>query len=230
MKSTSPFADYFDITFLINRTPRKDRLEHCEAQELKYGLDLTRFEAHEASNCIVEGQPNGNFACTASHRGVLEAICNGGYRRALVLEDDFQVVEPGMFPQDPHKDRLPFEAQWAQIVPEIPKDWDLLYLGGHYAERPLERVSKHILRTGRMLTTSSYAITAEAARKMAPHIYGVGPIDNLFWSWNFTLKSYCVDPRLFVQRPDVSDLHHQHENYVGAMLADQHGGWKLSEV
>lgn len=218
----SAFEDFFDAIFCINRTARRDRwnsvLEQCE----RFGLErVQRFEAHEG--VMIDGSPfNGNFGCTASHRGVLEVIAHEGYERALVLEDDFCIVEPGQFAQDPVKDRLPFHAAWAKIEPEIPRDFDLLYLGAHFAEDLRQRVSPHIVRTGRVLTTSSYAVTASFARRMAPHIYGAAPVDNLFWHWNLTGNSYCVMPRLIVQAAGASDLSGHAQDYIGAMLDGSH--------
>jgi hypothetical protein len=228
------FADYWDKIILINRAVRTDRLRRCGEIFRVYGMaeKVVLFEAHEGT--MLDGSFSGNHGCTASHRGVLELVAHEGWNRVLVLEDDFEPVEPGLFPQDAEgraMGRKSFEQQWTEIVPHIPPNWELLYIAGHYAEKPKARVAPHIIRTRRMLTTSSYGITAVAARIMAPHIYGVGPIDNLFHHWNERMESYCVSPRLIVQRPDMSDLHHQPENYVGAMLADVHGdGWKLSEI
>lgn len=227
--------EVFDQFVIIGSAKhRPDRLAHAHAQ--LEALDLpwpklpsrpmdryVHFEAHWKPD--VGNGPSGNAGCTASHRGVMELIAHHGWERTLVLEDDFTIANPGNA-FVPAQDTA---ALFAEAMKEVPDDWDLLYLGGHYAEKP-KRISKHVFRTGRMLTTSSYGITLAQARKMAPHIYGEGPIDNLFWRFNLEDKSYCLEPRLFVQYANHSDLHDKYEDYRGAMLARKHVAFNLDEV
>lgn len=210
---------YFDATICINRDARPDRWQHFKEQCARYGIYSTRFRAHDGA--MPDGSFNGNFGCTASHRGVLELIAHHGWKRTLIFEDDAEVVEPGRY-GDHAVGRLPFAQQWEQIVPEIPDDWDMLYLGGHYGSPPLSRVSPHVIRINTMLTTSSYAVTAKFARKVAPHIYGGGPIDSLYGQFQPGHKCYCVQPRLFVQYTNVSDLQHREMENAQCMLDPNH--------
>ncbi len=189
----SAFEDYWDRIICINRTERRDRWAHVVEQCRHFGLErVERFEAHEGT--MQDGTFNGNHGCTASHRGVLELIAHHGWGRTLVLEDDFEILHPD------------FHARWESMIPEVPHNWDMLYLGGHYAEAPIVRHSPHVIRMGRMLTTSSYGITLEMARRMAPHVYGVGPIDTLYGNWHRANRCYIFDPRLMVQYTNLSDL------------------------
>jgi hypothetical protein len=82
----------------------------------------------------------------------------------------------------------------------------MLFLGRHFAEMPQARRSPHVIKIGRMLTTSTYGITCEFARKIAPYIFGVGPIDVLLGQWQRENECYCVDPTLFVQYTSKSDI------------------------
>lgn len=198
--------DYFDEIIVINRDARTDRMEHFNAMCAALNIRASRFRAHEGTQ--LNGKFDGNFGCTSSHRGVLELIAHHGWPRTLIFEDDAEAVEPGRY-GDHTSMRLPFQQQWDAIVPEIPETWDMLYLGGHYGSMPIARISPHILRIHTMLTTSSYAVTAEFARKVAPHIYGHGPIDSLYFGFQPNHKCYCVQPRLFVQYTNVSDLQHR---------------------
>ncbi len=214
--------EFFDQIVLINRASRTDRLAHARAQSIIGGFAFDRiFVAHEGTQ--LDGTFNGNFGCVASHRGVLELICHHGWQRTLILEDDFEIVRPG-YESDHCKNRLPFEAQWAKMEPEIPPDWDMLYLGGHYAAPAKERTSEHVIRCGRMFTTSSYAVTHAFARRICPHIQGAGPIDSLLGYWHDLpdVKAYIFTPRLMVQYENTSDLQHRVMNNARCMLDPNH--------
>ncbi len=200
---------YFSKILCINLDRRADRWLHCLAQFAKYGLTkVERFEAH--GDVMMEGKVNGNAGCTASHRGILELICHHKWPRTLVLEDDFEMI---------HDD---FHARFEAMLPEVPNDWDMLYLGGHYAEKPIARISPHVIRMGKMLTTSSYGITYEMARKMAPHISGIGPIDQLYGGYHHEAKCYIFQPRLIVQYTNYSDLMEQEQKNDWPMTDTYH--------
>lgn len=211
--------DYFEKIIWINRDSRRDRRVHFMEQCSRYGFSAERFRAHEGTT--LDGSFNGNMGCTASHRGVLELIAHHGWERTLIFEDDVEVVEPGRY-GDHAVGRLPFQKQWEQIVPEIPDDWDMLYLGGHYGSPPIARVSQHIIRINTMLTTSSYAVSRKFAYEVAPHIHGGGPIDSLYSNFIPKYKCYCVQPRLFVQLTGLSDLQHREMENAQCMLDPYH--------
>lgn len=200
--------EYFDRVVLINMERRRDRLEECgrEFEKLGFGNEtVTMFRGHDMPG-------DGNRGCTASHRGVLELICHHGWERTLVLEDDFGVV---------HADA---QERFAGMIGDVPADWEMLYLGGHYAEKPIARVSPNVVRCGHMKTTSSYGITLECARRLAPWICGVGPIDELYAATHQAGRTYIFQPRLMVQRAGFSDLQGHWMDNSGCMLDGRHEG------
>lgn len=205
--------DYFEWIVCINRTARIDRWANVMTQCEKFKITMDRFEAHEATDCIVNGIPNANAGCTASHRSILGAICLHGYKRTLVLEDDWEISpEVGdAFPE-----------MFDSMIREVPGDWDFLYLGAGYAEDAISRINGSVVRAGRLLTTSSYGITAAMARRMAPSISGVGPIDSLYGSWHRESKTYILDPRLMIQADGLSDLTGQYSRNRNSMLDTAH--------
>lgn len=185
--------DYFTRIFVINREARKDRWDECCALFSKYNLTkVERFQAYDHGN--IDGWVGGNSGCVSSHRALLDIIAYHKWPRTLILEDDFHIIHEN------------FHELFNQMIPEVPDDWDMLYLGGHYGEKPQYRVSPHVIRINRMLTTSSYGITWQQARKMAPNIYGGGPIDSLYGQWNVDDKCFILQPRLMIQRDSFSDL------------------------
>ncbi len=195
--------DYFDKILCINMTRRKDRLDKAIEQSIRHNFTFERFEGHDMPGW-------GNNGCTASHRGVLELICHHGWQKTLILEDDFLVLYDNM------------TERFFEMLPEVPTDWALCYLGAGYAEVPQARVSRHVIRAGHLKTTSSYAITYAQARKMAPHIAGIGPIDELYAQFNRNDPTYIFDPRIFAQSEGYSDIECLTNNHSMSMLDPGH--------
>lgn len=228
----SPLNEYFDHIVLINLRRRADRLKHAHEQFRKHGIEnLWLFDAYDKP-LDHSGRPSGNYGCTASHRGVLEIIAFNKWPRTLVLEDDFQIL---------HDD---FQERFAEMVKQVPDDWSMLYLGGHYGEPPIRSITPNVIRIGRMLTTSSYGITWQMARKMAPYICGVGPIDSLYTGFHRENPCYILEPRLVVQYSNLSDLtgrvdtnehcmldmHHVEMLLAGTVELDEAGHWLASTI
>ena len=202
----TPIEGYFDRIFLVNLKRRTDRLEHALGVLAQLGISrdsVTLFEGYDKP--IHDGKPNGNMGCTASHRALFEMIAYEKIPRALILEDDFDIACTG----PDQRVKVDPQRLFESYIPELPSRWDLLYLGRHFAEMPISRRSPHVIRVARMHTTSTYAITAEHARRIAPYISGVGPIDVAISGFNRESECYCVDPTLFVQYTNMSDLSDQ---------------------
>ena len=123
-----------------------------------------------------------------------------------VLEDDFDIIFED------------FHERFESYVKQVPPDWDLIYLGGGYGEAPMARTADHVFRVGRMMTTSSYGITLDYAKKLAPALVCAGPIDCLFSDRNREAKAYVLSPRMIVQFPNYSDLQGRHMDNSQSML------------
>lgn len=200
---------YFDRIFVIHQFHRSDRFKHALSERDKYDLTFEYFEAHSGV-LDQHGKVNGNSGCTASHRALMEIIAYERMDKVLILEDDFEFVG-----DDPM-------GQFASTICQVPDTWDFLYLGGHYAEPPIARVSPNVIRCGRMHTTSSYAVRWQTARKIAPYLCGVGPIDTLLSGFLPTMQAFIMDPRIAVQYASFSDLTERESNNAPCMLDMNH--------
>ncbi len=200
---------FFDKVLWIGSVHRPDRAELMEAQFARFKIKAERFEAVWKPIDHL-GKPNGNLGCTSSHRGVLDLICRRRWDKTLVLEDDAQFVDDS------------WPEQFDAMVPEVPDDWQFFFLGAGYAEDPIARVSGSVIRAGALMTTSSYGIRLTMARRMAPHISGIGPIDSLYHQWQRKYPTYIFSPRLMVQRPGWSDLQECESNNAMSMLDRAH--------
>lgn len=206
----------FNHAFVINLQRRTDRWNHATKQLDACGIQAQRFEGYDArefppheslQGLFYEDKPNGNAGCTASHRALLTLIAHGPWDRVLVLEDDF----------------LPLHTDTRERLAALdPPPFDLLYLGGHYMEAPISRISSGFIRCAGMLTTSSYVITREHARRMVPYLTGIGPIDNLFSMFARKYQHVILQPRLFAQYTSQSDLCGETRNNVPCMTDQRH--------
>lgn len=223
---------YFDRSFCVNLDRRSDRWIEVKAELERCGIrGCERFSAFDR-----HGKYGGGInGCGASHRAIWRRIASGGYGdRVLIFEDDAMFTTREVLLRAGYAttqkeieifDSLPgktAEQRLAALLPEVPSQWDLLYLGGGYETEPHSRPSPHIIRNRGMLTTHAYAITRAMAERMTKRLdagHGVGTeIDPDVFSGapdqiladvakDPNILSYTVTPRLFIQRPTtVSDL------------------------
>lgn len=225
----TPIEEYFDHIYCLTLKRRKDR--QASANEMFRYLEIspTAIEWVFGPDRPVDhtGKPNGNMGCTLGHRMILDDIIENEYPRSLVFEDDVAIAY-----DSPEMQHLvePQDVFQNKIRPFLPRDWDMLYLGGQYADNPICRLSPHTIRFNRMLTTSSYGITLEMAWRMAPSIQGVGPIDSLYGG--FQSEAFCVvvQPRLFTQGKSFSDLTDKVDDNRPCMLDSHHEEMLISGV
>ena len=200
----TPIESFFDKIFLLTLERREDRHWSANAMFKAIGIDPYDIQVVYGPDKPIDhsGKPNGNQGCTEGHRRILDAIVRHKIERSLIFEDDVAIAHT-----DPTLTELVEpQKEFAAMEKEIPVDWDMLYLGGQYADDPLYRVSPHVIRFHRMLTTSSYGIRLPMAKKMQKHIHGIGPIDSLYGGFQPKANCYIVEPRLFVQGTSMSDL------------------------
>lgn len=210
MNPLEAFCDKIIVIGLARRTDR--RLAFVREMEKIGVANYQWFDGYDRPEDH-NGKPSGNKGCTESHRAVLDVIAFHRWNRVAVFEDD-AMVRPEFLES--------FSAVLSKAINEIPAHAKLTYLGGGYGCNPVRRVSPQIIEIKRMLTTSSYIITGQMAREMAPHIGGIGPIDNLFNGFTEKGSCYCIYPRLFIQRETYSDLTDQTVNYEGSMTDANH--------
>lgn len=206
----SPFDNYFDRIFVINLDRRADRWEEVSKELARVGIERhQRFTGYDKP-VNHEGRAAGNFGCTASHRGLLELIAHNRWPRTLILEDDALFV--GALAA----------SQFSLAVSDIPETWDFLFLGGSYAENPKRRINERWIQTNGVMTTSSYGITWQMARKMAPYISGDVGIDSLYHKFQRENVSLMITPRLVVQRRSHSDIQERDCDNSMSMLDSRH--------
>lgn len=124
--------------------------------------------------------------------------------------------------------------RFAALARFLPEKWDVLYLGGSYGEAPIARWNEHVVRCGSMKTTTAYAITREFAGVITARIDAAmgsddlerhpGAIDDVLGSFAKDHLFYCLQPRLFYQRPSHSDISGETNNGLFSMTDPVHEG------
>jgi len=195
----------FGVVYCLNQDSRPDRWKLATEEFARVGLKVDRFSS------IPADQPYKSFCL--SQYAMLKTFVASGHAVGLLLEDDviFQSLE-----------HLP------AALAELPKDWDILYLGANITEmvtgikdRPPMRYSKHLCRVGAAWTTHAVAYS----RAMAIKIISTYPVNSyaMYDQWlneNILASHQCflVNPMLAFQRPGKSDLWSQETDYTGAFV------------
>lgn len=185
------------------------RLVEVPTQDKLYGMDLTF----------------GAIGCALGHRRIWELIAANGLEGALVLEDDVE-FNPSIARQ--------FAERWSHV----PKDWELVYLGGvdllregkpprpfvaegvRYAYKGQRELTAYVLN--HKSARACLAMTKPLAWQIDTHIcmncrYHDAAKDELIAS----PLSYCFQPALAIQVAKFgTDVQKQHEGVQAASLTD----------
>lgn len=176
---------FFDKVFVITLQRATDRHAHIRHElqgleyELFFGKDKQDFSIEELQQKGIynddlarrhhrygKPMPAGMIGCSWSHAEVYKTIISKGYQKVLILEDDV-VIDPAQV------------AIWPQVLKELPRGWELLYLG--FAEKetvpPFAFVKKAIYHLQRMfgrLTYSHTTINHLYPKKIGRYLYRSG--------------------------------------------------------
>jgi glycosyl transferase family 25 len=183
-----------DRIFYINLDHRTDRRSEIEAELNSMGLVYERFPA-------VRHETIGGVGCGRSHVGVLNLAKERGYKRIMVLEDDF------MFTADPH-DSL-------RKLHNVSFDVCLLsynlFNATESAEYPfLKRVHEAQTTSGYIINDHYYdtliAVFEDAIPKFEQtNHHWLYAIDVVWKVLQRRDMWYCLTPRIGKQRPSYSD-------------------------
>ena len=227
------FQEHFDAILCINLADRPDRWIEAMNESIRVGIDFGKMQRVQATP-----HRNGHAGAALSHVGIWRALAAGEYGtgdasdRVLILEDDFMLMTPwelvrAGYPPDSHEVRIfsafggyerePAEylsTVFGEIYREVVRDWDILFLGGGYQQRPFGLVSSHVVRTAGMLGMHAYAITRSAATSMVADLANLYHRDDWPLAFDCTfmlvfakhMGFYVTSPRFFVQRPSRSSI------------------------
>ena len=173
--------DHFERIYVLNLPYKPDRRERVERQLRKLQL-ARKVEWVRAYSGDMMPHPawwragNGAWGCLLSHARVMEEAIMDRLESYLVLEDD--VVW-----QDRAGEML------AEFMPQVPGDWDQLYLGGQHLREPVlvadekcrmqneetglegRAAMVRVLRAWNVNRTHAFALRRKAMVKVHQHIW-----------------------------------------------------------
>lgn len=179
-------ALYFDRIVVISLPFRTDRRECIRQQMARLGLRYTFFDAIHGQSVEVNGLNESMFApvtkrylskgsigCALSHIAVWREVVARGWHLCVIFEDD--VILADSFVEDAH-----------QYLPEVPPDFDIVYLGsGKTAATNIRKfISRHVFvpfypREG----LYGYVVSAKGAERLLANLFPIrvanGGIDTL---------------------------------------------------
>jgi hypothetical protein len=186
--------EFFDRVVVLTTARRK----RCEAELAKYGIKADFFQSIE--------DPNPFRSFNLSQQKILSDFTKSEDNNILVLEDD--VVFQNMEMLDIVLDEL--DAN----------DWDMVYLGGNYNNRPDAKrpdvVSEHLRRLYNAWTTHAVGykrdVAANIYRRYDPtQLYDAWLDENILKQWT----AVATVPLLAIQQQGYSDLWGREVDYSG---------------
>jgi predicted O-methyltransferase YrrM len=216
-------VSYFDSVCCINLDRRTDRWAQAKAEFERCGIN--RYSRIAG----VDNRENGVAGCAVSHRELWRQIASGNFgARVFIVEDDFQFITREVLSKAGYSaDSGPMRAfdscagttfgqRLATMLPYIPSQWDLLYLGGFYTSPDNVRLNRHVIQPGGMYDLHAYAISQDYACRITALLDSVMPVDRVGAPIDVVLDcqirhgdvfAYTLSPRLFIQRAGVmSDI------------------------
>lgn len=186
-------------TFVINLERRIDRLN-----ELKIPFKYEVFIATDGHTTFDKNLYSkfelGQLGCRDSHKRLLSKIYEDGLEYCLVFEDDVELCNN-------------FEFKLEEIIKELPKDWDIVYLGGwNLGEK--KSYSDKLDIAEKVYTTHSYLIR----RKFIPLLINqldkdeCKKVDVVFSVLQKQNKCFISSPVLCWQREGFSDIENKITN------------------
>lgn len=198
------FPAYFHKIYCINLDRRPDRWKEAQQEFMREGIlhGVHRFPAIDG-NTVKANSPDvspGNAGCTASHAAILRDIIHNRYERSLIFEDDVNLI---------HK----FSDRFFELLPQVPADWQVLYLGANHMELPI-RMAPNVGHVQFAYTTHAYCVTLEGAKALLAEAEKIdAAIDSAYTRLQKTIPCYALYPNLAWQRPSYSDILERDADY-----------------
>lgn len=143
------FNQVFPNKICINLESRPDRAQHAYDQfENQNVLNVERFNAIDSSRFNNGMNPiyQAELACSFSHIDCIKLAKQKGLESIVVFEDDV------VFENDFNK---MFESYW----PQVPKNWDILFLGHQALEKPI-KITDNVCKVEKCVLMHAYCINS----------------------------------------------------------------------
>lgn len=193
-----------DKIYCINLDRRPDRWELAAAEFEKHNLQVERFSAvdgHNVKNKQRLSLKPGLHGCTMSHYLIIDRARELGYKTIMVFEDDAVL----------HNN---FTERLQLCMSYLPKNWDMLMLGGSHRETPTLIHGRPYLKVNKTLTSHGYVIKESIYDRLLQKLKPMDtPIDCAFAELQQNSQVFIPDPPLAWQRDGYSDIENRDMSY-----------------
>lgn len=180
---------FFDKIYVITLRRATDRHEHVKNElnglhySLFYGQDKLEFDVNDLKRKNIYNEelakeqhryhkpmPAGMIGCSWSHKLIYEDIINNNFKKVLILEDDIII-------------NIESVKQFSSVLNDLPKDWELLYLGYDKNEElklihNLKKGLYHVQHFFGLIKYSHKLISNLYAKKFTNNIFTAGYHDH----------------------------------------------------
>ena len=154
--------DCFEKIFIISLDQHQERRARLVSQLKAHGVGDDDYEVIRACHGDTVGVPawwksgGGAWGCLQSHSQAIQKAALDNLDSVLILEDDAVVSDF-------------FDLQLKEAWPEVPEDWEQLYLGGVYLLEPVP-VGDHWVEAKDINRTHAYALKKKVYKDVYAHI------------------------------------------------------------
>lgn len=199
---------FFDAIFYINLDSRIDRKKMVLEETNKLGVAAQRvkgivFDGQYDADLSLDQRKraNGIMGCMLSHLSILYWALKHN-ASVLIFEDDVKFIN-----------------NYHEIVPkalaQLPKDWDMLYLGGNICNT-ITQVSENLGKLSHSQSTHAYAVNKKFTETLIDYIdtSQVVPLD-LTYAYKVIPNHNCyiTIPMVAVQQASFSDIENSNVEY-----------------
>lgn len=190
-KNVEHFKHETYMTYVINLERSKDRLTKMSNSLKNANMNFTRIDAIDGKKLNKNIERKGEHGCRLSHIKTWKEFQKSSYEYAIIFEDD--IIIPKEFLKIlNHK------------LTYVPKDWDLIYLGGNFIYG--DKINNHVLKPhifskeevpGTVYNAGlfSYIINKKCVNKILKYIDpNKEPIDNQIRELHSVLNLYYLYP------------------------------------
>lgn len=172
--------DYFDNVVVINLDRRQDRMQRISQQLEQLQISHTRLSATDGKRLGLDPV----VATRMSHIRALKAYSG----KTLILEDDAQFCDN-------------FNERFNEDILFLPADYDVMYLGGVFLEKPTSLWMKNIFSSGLQAYSVKESkvdyVVAELENKLGHIDINLGQLE---------LNRYIHSGNIVKQYPSFSDI------------------------
>ncbi len=206
--------DYFSKLYVINLKRRSDRYKEAVGEFNKINATVERVEGIDGKTISSSPMKPGAYGLLLTHVHLLENAIKNKLDNFVIFEDDVQFVDN-------------FNELFNEKIDSLPKDWDMLYLGGNHilsvpgfklvtgdvnfeiTKENYKTLRHELCKTPCTYCAHALVISSRMYERILNKIKDqpTQPIDNIYYQLQCEgCNTYTFLPSLATQRGSMSDI------------------------